>query len=275
MRSSCWLPLTLSFLLTLQLVNAKHSLRITYPTTPQKYRLFGKPTFFFDSTWPNITLELWQGPDDKGRMDMEYLLRGVSSSIYTNYTWTPRLINQNLYFHFHTDSGQCTLTNFSTRHVPFHLFLYATNKYPNCTECSSNSSDFRIVTEGDQEAGQREALKIGLGVGLGVGIPLVAGLAGFATWFFMRCRRRHDDSSSQSTPLRPPYDGWTRSPGTAPSAPVYLNGIDHKTMTLEPGGGHLNEFPQNHTFAPVEAPHDRERQELPGTEVGMDVAKGR
>lgn len=71
---SNWLLLTLS-LLTVHLADAKDSLRITYPTTPQQYRLFGKPTFFFDSTWPNITLELWQGPDDEGRTDMEYLLR--------------------------------------------------------------------------------------------------------------------------------------------------------------------------------------------------------
>lgn len=76
-------------------------------------------------------------------------------------------------------------------------------------------------------------------------------------------------------PLRSPHDDETRSPGTALSAPVHANGMDHKTTTFESGGGHFNELPPNHTFAPVEAPHDRERQELPGSEMRMDVVKGR
>ena len=163
---------------------------------PKIYFDAGETVLFnWTSTFPRISLELYQGPRPDGHWAMVSLLsmyihvRGrfimvelltitrkanVSNATHESWNWTARVL-----------PGM-------KRGHSFHLHLFNADD-PTCGRWHSNSSLFEIAQSGSSAAGDQYATPkshmLPLGLGLGLGLPLLVLVATFATWICIRRRR--------------------------------------------------------------------------------------
>jgi len=234
---------------------------MTYPPRAHKneptiyFNPTGRVQFNWTSTFPRISLELYQGPRADGLWVMYPLLSACSELILSldmsclalQWNGSGRStvyvdVTANKYRTTHTAniSNTTSTFNWETRLLSpmshddaFHLRLFNAEG-ADCNRCHSNSSFFEIKQSADSGSNPRpkekHALKLGLGLGLGLGIWLLISLTGL---LLCCCRvrqsrrvKKREEAASQNCeslvnwnttePSVPPTEGW--QDGTATNA---------------------------------------------------------
>ncbi|KAI7080690.1 hypothetical protein KC327_g62 [Hortaea werneckii] len=147
--------------------------------------------FRWETSWPTVTVQLWQGPNKKGSMSHMNLLTNEPNTT-TNVGWTVHVLPR------------------MSREPPLYLYIFNPND-TSCQACSQNSSDFYIRGKESPGSGEEGGpVKLGLGIGLGLGLPLVCVTVAIVWLWIGRRRRRVEggDRESQAEPLR----DWRQQP---------------------------------------------------------------
>ncbi|WPH04474.1 Hypothetical protein R9X50_00736500 [Acrodontium crateriforme] len=235
--------------------------------------------FTWASTWPTISLELWQGPDS-GRNPHQMLLTNVTNTT-VSYVWSA-----------HNLKGL-------SQDVPLHLYLYNSDN-PDCQFCHSNSSNFFVQnasaassssaltssattssttsgsasTTAEVQSGSGTSTggsnKLGLGLGLGLGIPLAILIIGLAGWFFLRNRRQKQAIAGMAA-VEPLAERKEEQPHSASGTAGDAERGHH--APVEADSNTVSEAYGGKAF--VEAPQDREPIELEGDSAPQGPVKYR
>ncbi|KAF1352501.1 hypothetical protein BDV97DRAFT_148141 [Delphinella strobiligena] len=243
------LLLLLSF--TIKAVAGLNSLAFTFPPpasvqTQTTFNVGQNAHFTWVSTWPKNTLQIWQGPDDTGKMAHLDLLTNVTNT-KQDFVWSAHTLQR------------------LPKRFPLHLYLFNSDN-PDCASCHANSSKIYIQASNKQANIQR-VRRLGLGVGLGLGIPLLIAMA-VLLWFVHKSRQQKRTLAKVAeTPLL----NWKRPsspPPTLDTPTIQLSVPSHALQQkpiAEVEGGDILELP--HTPFGIETQPRNHRAELEDTNV--------